>query len=862
MAGVARGAARRGELPAWLAAGPSSRHVVGPPIGTDPPQRLDASAIQEAPGTAWCRAWTAAVDSVVAAAGEPRAADGVAIIALGGYARRELCPASDVDLLILHDGRADLEAVVRDVCYPLWDAGLSVGHSVHTAKSAVAAARDGADTTTALLERRLVSGARGRLDELGARVRSDHRRRATGALRDLAAADRTRRAGAGERPGMLEPDLKSGAGGLRDLHSMRWAAALLLGEIGLDPLVTAGYLSTAERAALGTASRDLLAARCALHQVLGPRPGGHPDTLRLDLHDEVAGRLGDADGDGLLRRIGLAGRTIARLHGRVWPQVLGDARAGRRRRRGTTQVLGGGILVADGAIELADDARIATDHTLGLRAIAGAARAQTRLSRSAAERLTAGIAQVGPLRWDAESRAHLDEVLRAGEAGLDALDEAEGIGLLEALLPEWRRVRGRPQRNPFHMYDLDTHLARTVLWLGRIADGALDDWHTEVARRLPRPDVVRLGAWLHDVGKALPGDHSIVGAAVVTDWMSLMGFDEAAARLVALMVRHHLLLPDAATRRDIDDPATLHDIAETIGSPELLDALLLLSLADGRATGPSAWSPWKEGLMARLHARVHRLLTDESAEAEAMFGPGAVRSEAQRQIGDHPEVLAALDTLPDEHLWAADVAQAVTHAHLLAERRDVGDVAIGWRPGPADQTSVLSLVAPDRRGLIADIAGVLAAAGVVVLDARAATAAGTAIDWFTVAGDVPAGFLTDELRAAATGAADVAAGLARRERRRDARPIRLPGAPAVEVLVEVDDDGAGRIEVHAPDWPGVLHRLAAALADAGCDLAGARVTTLGPEVRDTFFLNAGPHDADLLRSVLSDAVEAPSTHGA
>ncbi len=260
---------------------------------------------------------------------------GVAVVALGGYARRELCPSSDVDLLVLHAraDRDDLADVVRRLCYPLWDAGLQVGYAVHTPESAVRAAADRIETATALVDRRLVAGERGLLDDLAARVAAWQRRSAPRLLADLATAQAARRARAGRRPGMLEPHLKDGAGGLRDLQGLRWAAAWLVGEANLDALVTAHYLGAGTRRDLGEAGRTLLAARCALHLVRGRRAGTEVDRLRLDLQDEVAARLGMADGDELLRAVGLATRTVARAADRTWPLLLEDARAGRRLRR-------------------------------------------------------------------------------------------------------------------------------------------------------------------------------------------------------------------------------------------------------------------------------------------------------------------------------------------------------------------------------------------------------------------------------------------------------------------------------------------------------------------------------------------------
>jgi [protein-PII] uridylyltransferase len=808
-------------------------------------------AIELPPGPAWCRVWTAAVDaSLQGWFADVGATRSVAVVALGSYARRELCRSSDIDLLLLHDGwdPPDLERLVRALCYPLWDAGLSVGHAVRTVREAIRAAGDRIDTATALTDRRLVAGDQGLLDDLGSRTTRWLRRNGGAVLDQLATADGDRHARAGAWPGMLEPDLKEGAGGLRDLHSLRWAAACVLGEVGLDPLVGARYLGALDRRDLAAAGTTLLAARCALHLVLGSRASAGVDRLRLDLQDEVAARLG-MDGDDLLRQVGLAARTVAHVHGRTWPLLHADARAGRRRGREAPRVLGDGIVLVDGLVEIdqppaggpapTGQAPPLPDPSLALRAVAAAAHRGAHLGRRTAESLRRAVAPPGPgevvaLAWDERARGALLEVLRAGPAGLPAASDADHLGLLAAYLPEWPRVRGRPQRNPLHRYDLDTHGWQAVAELAGVVRGDLQARHRQVYAGMAQPDRLHLATFLHDVGKAWPGDHSVVGAEVAVRWLRHMGFDRDTGDHVGRLVRHHLLLPDVATRRDIDDDAELAAVAATVRDVETLDGLYLLSIADGRATGPSSWSAWKEGLIAELHARVRRVLADQEpvAAAETL-----------------PDLAALLGRVADRYRLAATDEQVREHAHLLLPLPHPGELRARARPGPAAGTVTVSVVAADRLGLMADCAGVFAGHGLTVLDARLFTghtplrSHGIALDWFVVA--APAAMVWDEvvadLRRAAAGTLDVGDLVGRRERRRDARPPVLV-AP-VPVRVRLHDAPAGaRVEVEGPDAPGVLYRLASALAGAGVDVVGARVATLGPAVRDVFFLAEAPPD--------------------
>ncbi len=794
--------------------------------------RLDPDAIDLAPGPDWCRAWTAQVDEALhawSAEGEQR---GLAIVALGSFARRELCPASDVDLLLLHAGwgRADLSDLVQRLCYPLWDAGLQVGHAVRTPAEAVAAAGDHLDTATALADRRLVAGDSGLLDDLASRAGRWLRRNAARLLTELAEADAHRHLRAGDRAGMLEPHLKDGAGGLRDLHGLRWAAACLLGEAGLDPLVSAQYLGAAGRRELALAGHTLLSARCALHLARGAggRPGSAElDRLRLDLQDEVAARLGLDAGEKLLREVGLATRTVAYFAERVRPLLIEDARGGRRRLRARSarggRPLGPGLSLLDGAVAVEDGFQLVA--SLGLRAVAAAGRRGVRLHRHSAERLRREIADAGTLPWDEPAREALLDLLRAGAGALPAFADADFLGLLPAHLPEWARVRGRPQRNPFHIYDLDTHLHQTVAQVVDLGQGAA------LPEGLADPDTLLLAAWLHDVGKAWPGDHSVVGARVADEWLRRMGFGERRAERVARLVRHHLLLPDAAQHRDVDDEGELRRVADAVGDVEALDALYLLSLADSRATGPTAHSPWKDDLLRELHARVRRVFRSEPGPVL----PGAAEVAAEVRGRGAESFLEAADA---RYLATAGAEQVLVHAELATPPPAVGELRASVRPGPVAGTVTLSIAAGDRRGLIADCAGVLAAADAEVLDARAFTVKGTALDWFVVrprGAAIDQDRLISDLERAAAGALDVAAAVADRERRRDARPRPLAALVPVEIGFDLRGD-VSRIDIRGPDAPGLLYRLTRVLTDTGLDLIGARVATLGPDVRDIFFV--------------------------
>lgn len=582
---------------------------------------LSPESVTSPPGRPWCESWAATVDASLRgglASVQRSQRLGMAVIALGSYARRMACPASDVDVLLLHDGWTDpdLEAVVRAVCYPLWDAGLTVGHAVRTPIQAVEAAADRLDTATTLADRRLVAGDPGLYDAFSGHARRWLDGRLTPLVDELAAGADGRRGSPG-RAGVREPNLKDGRGGLRDLQALRWAAACLLGETGLDPLVSAGFLGAAERRTLARAEDTLLAARCALHLTRAPsrrRPSRDTDVLRDEVLGEVAARLG-LDAADLSRQLGLATRAVAHLSNRVWPHVARSARDGRRRppdRYLVRHRISDGVLLVGGLTEADGELDLTARPSWGWELIAAAAERGTHLGRSTAARLSRALADGDPPVWDDVGRTAFLSTLRAGRAAQPALTDADQTGLLGACIPEWVAVRGWPQHDPVHSYDLDTHSTETVACLVDVGAGALGEWHASLWRELDTRDDLLLAALLHDVGKPWPGDHSTVGAELSGALVARMGFGGHRAQRVATLVRHHLLLPSVAVGRDLDDPRETADVVTAVGDQQTLDALFLLTVADGRATGPYVHSTWRQQLLSRLHERVSRALAEVS----------------------------------------------------------------------------------------------------------------------------------------------------------------------------------------------------------------------------------------------------------
>jgi [protein-PII] uridylyltransferase len=740
--------------------------------------RAQLAADDSLVGRELCHAWSDEVDRWLAdrlhAAVEAEpirergSAPGVALVACGGYGRRELSLQSDIDVVLLHGGRSDIGAVADRIWYPIWDQGLKLGHSVRTVKEALALAADDLDTATSLLEVRHLAGDRALADQLAGKARLQWRKRAKRWLSTMAGRVRERQAQAGEVAFLLEPDLKEGRGGLRDVQALRWAQA------------AGTILWESDGASLGEAYDVLLAVRVELHRRTG-RPG---DRLVLQEQDAVADALGYDDADALMRSVAHAARAIAWTSDDSWARIESSLAGplGRLRRE---RSLGGGLWWRDGEIHLADDVAVADDPAVALQAAAAAARHTTQLDRQTLARLRAE-APSPPAPWAPATRAALVDLLLTGPPAILLLEALDQQGVWERYFPEWPSVRSKPQRNAYHRFTVDRHLWEAAAQAAQLAG------------RVARPDLLVLAGLLHDIGKGGPGDHIEGGVRLISAIAPRMGLDDHDGAVLTSLCRHHLLLADVATRRDIDDPATIGGVVDRLGSREVLELLAALTEADSLATGPAAWSDWKADLVRALVARAdHVLRGGELTELTTEF--------------------------PDERQRA-----------LLR----CGEQAV------LTDGDRLTVVTPDRHGLFARVAGVLALHGLDVLDAAVTTEAGWALEVFRVESSFGPTFswsnVVADLERALAGQLAIRARLAHRVRTYGSRRVRAHETVEPEIRFDLDTTpDATVVEVEAPDALGVLYRITSALADLDLDIASAKVQTLGPRVVDSFYVRDG-----------------------
>jgi [protein-PII] uridylyltransferase len=707
---------------------------------------------------------------------------GVALVAVGGYGRKELLPRSDLDVVLLHDGRDGIAGIADRIWYPVWDSGAELDHAVRTVPQARRVARGDLKVALGLLSARHVAGDPDLTERLRAGALEDWRAAAPARMAELRAAHDERTRISGELAFLLEPDLKEARGGLRDVHAIQ--------------AVAAAWVAPAPGPRVRTAYEQILDARHALHEVTGRRL----DRLVLEEQDEVARALGLLDGDVLLRMLAGAGRTVAYGVDHTFRQT--DRVRGRRlrRRQAERRPLADGVVEQDGEVVLARAADPAADPVLVLRAAAAAAQAGLPLAPRTLDRLTE--CPPLPVPWPAPARDALLALLGAGPSAVGVWEALDTEGLITSLIPDWERVRNRPQRNPLHKFTVDRHLVEAAAHAAALT------------REVARPDLLLLAALLHDIGKGWPGDHSVTGEVVARDAGRRMGLPDPDVELIASAVRHHLLLPVVATRRDLDDPVTVKQVAALVPTRALLELLHALAIADGLATGPAAWNEWKARLVADLVRRVTAVLAGEPTPGPAPLGE-------------------------DQLALAAEGGPAATV-----------------------RGSEVTVVAPDRPGLLWRAAGVLASHRLTVRSANATSVGGTAVTVFDVEpefGDPPDPTLVaGDLRRMLLGRLDVEDRLERRARAVPPRGAVIP-APRV-TLVDEASETATVVEVRAHDAPGLLWRVGRALGECGLNVRAARVETLGAEVVDVFYVtdeNGEPlTDRDRRRATVGSVLAA------
>ena len=720
----------------------------------------------------------------------------IALAAVGGYGRGELSPGSDLDILFLHSGKVspeELKAFVDNVLYPLWDKK-SVDHSVRTRSETRDATSSDLRVATGLLDIRLIAGN----PDLVAGVQLDAldfwRKNAKENLAGLHKSLQERHVRAGELAYLLEPDLKEARGGLRDIQALRSISSSAAIAVPLEKISWAEGTLNNVRESLHIAS------------------GRGKDRLLFQEQDKVARLLDYPDADAMMSDVARAARSVDYRLNYTWHALehKGKDGLGRILKRPRITTVAKNVSASNREIVIDPFTSLDDDPVVGLRAAATAAQLGLPLSLDTctdlSKNLKSGQGKL-PTPWPREARELLISLIGAGEAMVGIFESLDQEEIIFEWIPEWMSVRSLPQRNALHRHTVDRHMVETAVHAAKLT------------RKVQRPDLLLFAALFHDIGKGAQEDHSLRGLRLIEPIAQRIGFDAKEIEILKNLVLHHLLLSSTATRRDLDDPATIQSIVSLIPDVNTLELLHALSIADGEATGSAGWSDWKATLVNDLVQRVKR------AMAGAEFAQQPEVSEKQMAQAEKGELRVILE----EH-------------------------SSGY---------AVEVIAPDKPGLLSIVAGVFNISRLDVKSARTKTLGNSAVmNWIVTpephAPEISAIKLHDLIAGALLDSKDVEEKLIARA----AAYASVPSIPVPDPEVEIFTDAATDatvIEVRSHDRPGLLFRIGAAITQSKIDIRSAIVTTLGAEAIDTLYvteLTGGPLSPERATEVASHLKQA------
>ena len=692
----------------------------------------------------------------------------VSLTAVGGYGRGELSPASDLDLLILHNGSEKPQVIsdfVNAFLYPLWDQGRAIDHAVRTRSETREIANEDVRVALGLLDLRHIAGESELSNQVASDALENWRKSREKYLRALRKSIHERENRSGELAFLLEPDLKEARGGLRDINALR--------AIEMSGAVPVSLARVAESEALLSNVRD------ALHgENLKAR-----DQLLLTEQDRVASKMNYSNADALMLDVAKAARAVDYLMDSTWHRIdSNDGQSWLRRRK--NQKIDQGLVIQNSEVTIEDGYDISTDSAIGLRAAAAAAQRGLPLSIDACVLLSEKFKSL-PSPWPKPVLNDLISLIGAGRSMIRVFEALDQDGLIEKWIPEWSHVRFLPQRNVLHRHTVDRHMLETAVHAAALT------------RTVTRPDLLLVSALFHDIGKGFPNkDHSEYGEELIKPLAKRLGFDDKDCETIAILVREHLLLSAVATRRDLEDPATIDFVIEKIKDPESLQLLHALSISDGEATGKSAWSDWKAELVSTLVAKC----------------------------------LAAMAGI-----------KPVSQPDLIPTGEIIDDIAIRFIGNQETTENIeIEIIAKDQTGLLSAVAGLMTISRFNVRSAKTRTTNDIAVMRWIVELDANAQLptaekLTEQLKKALSGELD----LGRKIEERIANYRKYPGIPTPAPLVFAANDlatNATIIEVRMHDRPGILFNVTRAISRFGVDIKSAIVSTLGAEAFDTLYV--------------------------
>ena len=789
----------------------------------------------------------------------PTAGERLGLVAVGGYGRGELAPFSDVDLLFLLPYKQTPwgEQVVEFLLYMLWDMGLKVGHATRSVDECIRLARKDLTICTSLLESRYVWGDQALYLELKERFEADILSRGEADFVEAKLAERDHRhQRLGDSRYVLEPNIKDGKGGLRDLHTLFWIAkyAYRIGEVG--ELVGRGVLTAREHRNFAKAEGFLRTVRCHLHYLAGRAE----ERLTFDLQAEIAARLGYTDHAGtrgverFMKHYFLYAKNVGDLT-RIFCAAIEEQHKRKKRLRfprlGLRRREIDGFLVEGDRLNIlrADDFK--RDPVKLVRLFHVAHERDLDIHPDALRQITRDLRLIdAKLRKDAEANRLFMEILAAKRDPETMLRRMNEAGVFGRFVPDFGRVVAQMQHDMYHVYTVDEHTIRAIGILAKIENGTYAEDHplsAEIIHKVLSRRVLYLAVLLHDIAKGRGGDHSVLGAEVAERLGPRLGLEPAETETVAWLVRYHLAMSSTCFKRDLEDPKTIEDFVELVQSPERLRLLLVLTVADIRAVGPSVWNGWKGQLLRDLYYKAEERMLGGDATVGRAERIARVKAELAERLTDWEtaDTERHLALGPDA-LWLS--ADAETHERWARLMREAGRnevaLSIDTRVHPFRAVTEVTILTPDHPGLFSRLAGAMAVSGASIVDARILTTSdGMALDVFWLQDADGGAFdrsdrlarMSTNIRRALSGDIRIREALADRRGRLPARADVF----TVEPQVLVDNNASNThtvIEVNGRDRPGLLHDLTRAFYDVSLSISQARIATYGERAVDVFYV--------------------------
>ena len=811
------------------------------------------------------------------------------ILAVGGYGRGMLAPGSDIDLLFLLPDKPTpaVEKIVEALLYVLWDLKQKVGHATRTVDECLKQARADMTIRTTLIEARLVTGDKNLFETL--QIRFDREIVAKTAPEFVAAKlaereERVRKAGASRY--LVEPNIKEGKGGLRDLNTLFWISKYVYRVRTAHELVAAGVFSPREFALFRRCEEFLWSVRCRLHFLAGRAE----ERLSFDVQRPIARQLGystragQADVERFMKHYFLIAKDVGDLTAIVCaaleerhtkPTPVFGRFIGRLRRRRTRAI-------ADARDFKVETARVnvvradvfEADPVNLIRLFWIADRSNLPIHPNAARLVTQSLKRIDTrLRDDPEANRLFLEILTSRHAPETALRRMNEAGVLGRFIPDFGRVVGMMQFSMYHHYTIDEHLLRTVGALSEIEAGRLTEEHplvSEIVHKIAHRTELYLGAFLHDIAKGRPHDHSLAGAEVARKLCPRLGLSPANTERVAWLVEQHLIMSNMAQGRDLSDPRTAEALAAIVQTQERLKMLLALTVSDIRAVGPGVWNGWKGQLLRTLYWETEVVLGGGHSAVDRKSRVQAAQEALRRALPgwSDPEFNAYAQRHYPAYWLKVEPARQVAHAKLLHPMAaDVRSLATEVAIDGFQSVTAVTVVAPDHPRLLAGIAGACAAAGANIVDAQIFTTTdGLALDTIFISRAFERD--EDEARRGQRIASIIERTLRGEVRLAEIAPPKEPrdvrrGAFAIEPEVMIDNSLSSRytvVEVSGLDRPGLLRDLTGSLSSLNLNIGSAHIVTFGEKAVDSFYvtdltgqkINSASKQAAIKRRLLAD----------